>query len=242
MVPVRHVVARVEATQIDPESDQMIPSTVPAKPVSLAQVRREFLPVPVDVLDALEHDLASRVAVTVPDSSIPVPTTIPAQSLPTWVDGSQAMRVREESVVDPGVPRSGRFAALSNTDDCDREFALAVRASSNAGSASRPKRLRLVGHSQRISQATRVPAVPESSRDTEFDTTRGDSSSDTESVQHHVEDKEDDVAGVHPREIDESRSDVGSAVSEDVETGDNLESDFEVPEVTVTPAVWAALA
>ena len=85
MVPVRHVVARVEATQVDPESDQMIPSTVPATPVSLAQVRREFLPVPVDVLDALEHDLASGVA----DSSIPVPTTMPAQSpLPTWVDGS----------------------------------------------------------------------------------------------------------------------------------------------------------
>ena len=81
------------------------------------------------------------------------------------------MRVREESLLDPGVPRSGRFAALSNTDDCDNECALVVRASSNvdggrvavpaAGSASRPKRLRLVGHFQRISQATTVPAVPE---------------------------------------------------------------------------------
>ena len=239
MVPVRHVVARVEATQVDPESDQMIPSTVPATPVSLAQVRREFLPVPVDVLDALEHDLASRVAVTVPDSSIPVPTTMPAQSpLPTWVDGSQAMRVREESVLDPGVPRSGRFAALSNTDDCDNECALVVRASSNAdaggrvavpaGSASRPKRLHLVGHFQRISQATTVPAVPESSRDIEFDMTRGDSSSDTESVQHHVEEDREKMLQV-------------SAVSEDVETGDNLEPDPEVREVIVTPTVRAAL-
>ena len=75
-----------------------------------------------------------------------------------------------------------------------------------------------------------------------FDMTRGDSSSDTESVQHNVlEEREDDVAGVHPREIDEGRSDVGSAMSEDVETGDNLEPDPEVREVTVTPAVRAAL-
>ena len=87
-----------------------------------------------------------------------------------------------------------------------------------------------------------MPAVQESSRDVEFDMTRGDSSSDTESVQHHVEeDREDDVAGVHPLEIDEGRSDVGSAVSEDVETGDNLEPDPEVREVIVTPAVRAAL-
>ena len=72
--------------------------------------------------------------------------------------------------------------------------------------------------------------------------TRGDSSSDTESVQHHVEeDMEEDVAGVHPLEIDEGRSDVGSAVSEDVETGDNLEPDPEVREVIVTPTVRAAL-
>ena len=40
----------------------MIPSTVPATPVSLAQVGREFLKVFTDVVDALEHDLASRVA------------------------------------------------------------------------------------------------------------------------------------------------------------------------------------
>ena len=67
-------------------------------------------------------------------------------------------------------------------------------------------------------------------------------SSDTESVQHHVEEgREDDVTGGHPREIDEGRSDVGSAVSEDVETGDNLEPDPEVREVIVTPAVRAAL-
>ena len=63
-VPIRHVVAGVQATQNDPESTQMIPLTVPATPVSLAQVGREFLTVPTDVVDALEHDLASRVVDT----------------------------------------------------------------------------------------------------------------------------------------------------------------------------------
>ena len=141
------------------------------------------------------------------------------------------------------------FPGAADSQHCptqmDNECALVVRASSNTDAggrvavpagASRPKRLRLVGHFQRISQATTVPAVPESSR--EFDMTRGDSSSDTESVQHHVEeDREEDVAGVHPLEIDDGRSDVGSAVSEDVETGDNLEPDPEVREVIVTPMV-----
>ena len=59
---------------------------------------------------------------------------------------------------------------------------------------------------------------------------------------HDVEEeREDDIAGVHPREIDEGRSDVGSAMSEDVETGDNLEPHPEVREVTVAPAVRTAL-
>ena len=46
-----------------------------------------------------------------------------------------------------------------------------------ARSSGRPKRLRVVGHFQRISQTTTVPA-PERLRDMEFDRKRGDSSSD----------------------------------------------------------------
>ena len=42
----------------------------------------------------------------------------------------------------------------------------------------------MVGHFQRISQTTTVPAPPESLRDMEFDMTRGDSSSD-----HNAEDE-----------------------------------------------------
>ena len=82
---------------------------------------------------------------------------------------------------------------------------------------------------------------PESSRDTEFDMTRERGFQQRHRIcQHHVEeDREEDVAGVHPLEIDEGRSDVGSAV--DVEIGDNLEPDPEVREVIVTPTVRAAL-
>ena len=112
---------------------------------------------------------------TVVDSSIPVSSTMPAESpLPTWHDGNQS-------------PRCARDASLV-TSDRDSEHALAVRASSNADagrrmavfarSSGRPKRLRVAGHFQRISQTTTVPALPERLRDMEFDMTRGDSSSD----------------------------------------------------------------
>ena len=109
---------------------------------------------------------------TVVDSSIPVSSTMPAESpLPTWHDGNQS-------------PRYPRDASLVTSDS---EHALAVRASSTAdagrmavfaSSSSRPKRLRVAGHFQRMSQTTTVPAFPERLRDMEFDMTRGDSSSD----------------------------------------------------------------
>ena len=76
---------------------------------------------------------------TVADSSIPVPSTMPAESpLPTWLDGNQSPRyARDESLV---------------TGDRDSEHVVAVRASSTADaggrmavfarSSGRPKRLR----------------------------------------------------------------------------------------------------
>ena len=106
------------------------------------------------------------------------------------------MAGRDDSVEDvPGLQGHspfgcGRFAPLSYTGGIDTERALAVRASSNAdaggrvavfaGSSGRPKRLRVVGLFQRISQSTTVPEPPESLRDMEFDMTRCDSSSDAE--------------------------------------------------------------
>ena len=111
---------------------------------------------------------------TVADSSIPVPATMPAESLlPTLLDGNQSPRcARDESLV---------------TSDRDSEHVVAVRASSTAEaegrmavftrSSGRPKRLRVVGHFHRISQTTTVPD-PERLRDMEFDLTRGDSSSE----------------------------------------------------------------
>ena len=109
---------------------------------------------------------------TVADSSIPVPSTMPAESLlPTWLDGNQSPRhARDESLV---------------TGDRDSEHVVVVRASSTADtgermavftrSSGRPKRLSVVGHFHRVSQTTTVPD-PERLRGMEFDLTRGDSS------------------------------------------------------------------
>ena len=66
----------------------MIPSTVPATPVSLAQVGREFLTVLTDVVDALEHDLASRVA----DTQLDAPSFVHAtqfDALQGDIDGDE---------------------------------------------------------------------------------------------------------------------------------------------------------
>ena len=52
----RNMVARVCTTQIDDESSRMIPSTVPATPVTLAGVTGERAPCPLDIIDALEDD------------------------------------------------------------------------------------------------------------------------------------------------------------------------------------------
>ena len=46
----RNVVARVCTTQIDDESSRMIPSTVPATPVTLVRVTGERAPCPSDTL------------------------------------------------------------------------------------------------------------------------------------------------------------------------------------------------
>ena len=78
-------VAGVQATQNDPESTQMMPSTVPATPVSLAQVGREFLTVPTDVVNAFERDLASHVA----DTQLDAPSFVHATQFDAFQDDSE---------------------------------------------------------------------------------------------------------------------------------------------------------
>ena len=75
-VPARNVVARVQATQIDPELSQTIPSTVPATPESLAHAGREIPSVALDVLDALEHDLAPHPVQHVEETQVDAPSFV----------------------------------------------------------------------------------------------------------------------------------------------------------------------
>ena len=89
----RNVVARVCTTQIDDESSRMIPSTVPAMPVSLAWVMGERAPCPSDVIDALEDDLATH-----------------------WVQGIEGRQRDSPSVVQGSIPVS----ALDRHDACRR--------------------------------------------------------------------------------------------------------------------------
>ena len=74
LVPAR----RVQATQIDPELSQTIPSTVPATPESLAHAGREIPSVPLDVLDALEHDLAPHPVQHVEETQVDAPSFVHA--------------------------------------------------------------------------------------------------------------------------------------------------------------------
>ena len=72
--------------------------------------------------------------------------------------------------------------------------------------ANRPKRLRLVGQFQRGSQATTIPAPPQSVVDAlEFNLTRGESG--TESVRHNSGDELGDVIFSEDRANDSARED-----------------------------------
>ena len=76
----RNVVAKVCTTQIDDESSRMIPSTVPAMPVTLARVAGERAPFPSDVIDALEDDLAPRRVEHVEGGQRDTPSLIPGDA------------------------------------------------------------------------------------------------------------------------------------------------------------------
>ena len=78
LVPARNVVVRVQATQIDPEVSQTIPSTIPATPESLAHAGREIPSVPLDVLNALEHDLAPHPVQHVEETQLDAPSFVHA--------------------------------------------------------------------------------------------------------------------------------------------------------------------
>ena len=70
--------ARVQATQIDTELSQSIPSTVPATLGSLVHAGREIPSVPLDVLDALEHDLAPHKVQHVEETQLDAPSFVHA--------------------------------------------------------------------------------------------------------------------------------------------------------------------
>ena len=93
----RDVVARVCTTQIDDESSRMIPSTVPATPVTLARVVGECSPCPSDVIDALEDDLAPHrvehveggqrdTPSLIPGDACDVDRVVPSQPAVRWID------------------------------------------------------------------------------------------------------------------------------------------------------------
>ena len=92
----RNVVARV-CTQIDDESSRMVPSTVPATPVTLARVTGERAPI-----DALEDDLSTHCVHCVErghmDPSLVVQGDPSEDQLVRWIDMSRGDE--EESVED----------------------------------------------------------------------------------------------------------------------------------------------
>ena len=120
LVPDRNAVARVQATQIGPESSQTIPSTVPATPVSLAHAGREFPPVPLDVLNAPEHDLAPHPVQHVEETQVDTPSYVHATKFDAFLGDTD---VDEDAgpACDPSYPPPVIHHTMFSPSDPDTE-------------------------------------------------------------------------------------------------------------------------